>query len=331
MATTIDIHAHLTPHNLLAAKRDGRTLHGIDPETIARGQGLDIDVGRRLADMDRLGVDIQVVSAEPQMYCYQHPVERARSIHQEANDEVHQLQIDRPDRFRGLAIVPLQDTRAAIAEMERAVGGLGMSGVMIGDHVNGQMLDEPSLAPFWAAAEALGAVVFLHQASPTLVSTRIKRYHLPNTVGNPVERTLSFAALVFGGVMDRHPNLTVVLGHGGGYTCFAAGRMDWGWQWRAEARANIARPPSAYLPRFYYDSITHSESALRFIIDTVGIDRVVFGTDYPGYAAGKAGADYQPRDWLAGLVSLSEPEKSAVLGGNLERLFGIGTVANPTE
>jgi aminocarboxymuconate-semialdehyde decarboxylase len=323
MAPTIDIHAHLTPHNLLRARQEGRTLHGIEPEAIARGQGLDIDLDHRVADMDRLGVDVQVVSAEPQMYCYEYPVEQALPIQREANEEVHQLQVDRPDRFRGLAIIPLQDVRAAIAEMERTVDGLGMTGVMVGDHVNGQLFDEAVFAPFWAAAEALGAVVFLHQASPTLVSSRTKRYHLPNTVGNPIERTLSFAALVFGGVMDRHPDLTVVLGHGGGYTCFAAGRMDWGWQWRAEARVNISRPPSSYLGRFYYDSITHSEPALRFVIDSVGVDRVLFGTDYPGFAAGKAGAEYQPRAWLTGLATLTEAEKDAILGGNLAALLGL--------
>jgi aminocarboxymuconate-semialdehyde decarboxylase len=326
---TIDVHAHLTPQNLLRAKAAGRDLHGIDPAAIARGQGLDIGLDQRLADMDRLGVDVQVVSAEPQMYCYQYPVEQALPIHREANDEVHQLGVERPDRFAGLAIVPLQDVAAAIAEMERTVAGLGMQGVMIGDHVNGRSYDEQEFRPFWAAAEQLGAFVFLHQASPTLVSSRIKRYHLPNTVGNPVERTLSFAALVFGGVMDRCPDLKVVLGHGGGYTCFAAGRMDWGWQWREEAREHIDRPPSAYLPRFYYDSITHSEGALRFIIDTVGVDRVVFGTDYPGFAAGSAGAGYDPRAWLAGLTSLTAAEKDAILGGNLAALLGLtsGTTA----
>jgi aminocarboxymuconate-semialdehyde decarboxylase len=325
---TIDIHAHLTPHNLLAAKAAGRDLHGIDPQAIARGQGLDIDLDQRLSDMDRLGVDIQVVSTEPQMYCYEHPTDAVTAIHRECNDEVGALVAARPDRFGGLAIVPLQDPAAAVAETERAVTELGLKGVMIGDHVAGRALDDGALTPFWAAAERLGAIVFLHQASPTIVSKRTKAYHLPNTVGNAVERTLSFSALVFGGIMDRHPDLRVVLGHGGGYACFAAGRLDWGWQWREEARANIDRPPSSYLPRFFYDSITHSEPALRFIIDQVGIDRVVFGTDYPGFAAGAAGAAYQPRDWVLGLASLTDAEKEAILGGNLADLLALaGTPA----
>jgi aminocarboxymuconate-semialdehyde decarboxylase len=319
---TIDIHAHLTPQNLLRAKAAGRDLHGIDPRQIAKGQGLDISPLQRLADMRRLQVDVQVVSAEPQMYCYEYEAAAAAAIHRECNDEVHGLGVAHPGSFFGLAILPMQDVDAAITEMERTVAGLGMRGVMIGDHVNGHYYDEEQFRPFFKAAEQMGAVVFLHQASPTLVSSRLKRYHVANTVGNPVERTLSFAALVFGGVMDACPELDVVLGHGGGYTCFGAGRLDWGWQWREEART-IDRPPSSYLGRFYYDCITHSESALRYVIDSVGIDRVVFGTDYPGFAAGKAGAAYQPRDWPTGLESLTAAEKDAILGGNLATLLGL--------
>jgi len=324
---TIDVHAHLTPRALLRAKAEGRDLHGIDPGAIARGQLLDIGPDRRLADMNRLGVDVQVVSAEPQVYCYQYPAAQALALHREANDEVHELLVGAPERFEGLAVVPLQDVGLAIGEMERTVGGLGMRGVMIGDHVNGLMYDEPGFEAFWTAAERLSALVFLHQASPTLVSIRIKRYHLANTVGNAVERTLSFAALVFGGVLDRHPDLRIVLGHGGGYAAMAAGRMDWGWRWREEAREHLVAPPTSFLPRFYYDCITHSEAVLRFVIDSVGIDRVVFGTDYPGFAAGAAGAGYEPRAWLEGLASLTRSEKDAILGGNLETLLGLAPAA----
>jgi aminocarboxymuconate-semialdehyde decarboxylase len=325
---TIDVHAHLTPQTLIRARARGTSLHGVDPASIARGQGRSISVDERLADMDRLGVDVQIVSAEPQMYCYQVDAAAAAAIHRECNDEIREMIAAHPDRFAGLAIVPMQDVGKAIAELDRAVNGLGFKGAMIGDHVNGAMYDDPRFRPFWKAAEDMGALVFLHQASPTLVSTRFDRYHLGNTVGNPVERTLSFAALVFGGVMDAYPRLEVVLGHGGGYTAFAAGRMDWGWRWRAEARENIARPPSEYLGRFFYDCITHSEPAVRFLVDSVGSDRVVFGTDYPGFAAGREGAGYQPRAWLVGLVSLSDSEKDAILGANLERLLGAARVSD---
>jgi aminocarboxymuconate-semialdehyde decarboxylase len=320
---TIDLHAHLTPHCLLESLRTGTPLHGIDANSIARGLGRDITIDDRLAHMDRIGVDVQVVSSEPQMYGYDLPVDTAAAIGRDCNDEIGDMISSRPDRFTGLAILPMQDLPRAIAEMERAMTSLRFAGVMIGDHVNGQLYDEPQFRPFWGAAQELGALVLLHQASPTLVASRVTRYHLPNTIGNAVERTIGSASIIFGGVLDEFPALNVCLCHGGGYTCFAAGRLDWGWQWRATARQHIARPPSEYLTRFFYDCITHSESALRYVIDTVGIDRVVFGSDYPGFAAGAEGAHYDPKAWLVGLASLTDDEKQAILGGNAERLLAL--------
>jgi aminocarboxymuconate-semialdehyde decarboxylase len=320
---TIDIHAHLTPHCLLRARENGTTLHGIDPNEIARGRLRDIDADQRIADMDRLGVDMHIVSCEPQMYCYQYAASSVVPLHRECNDEVHDMSLAHPDRLSGLAILPMQDIDAAIAELDRCVNRLGFKGAMIGDHVNGVLYDDPTFEPFWTAAEATGAVILLHQSSPTVTTARIDRYHLANTIGNPVERTLDFAAIVFGGVLDRHPELKLCLAHGGGYVCFGVGRMDWGWRWRPEARLHIDQPPSTYLSRFYYDCITHSEAALRFLIDSVGVDRVVFGSDYPGFAAGKEGEHYQPREWLVGLERITADEKEAILGGNLERLLGL--------
>jgi aminocarboxymuconate-semialdehyde decarboxylase len=151
-----------------------------------------------------------------------------------------------------------------------------------------------------------------------LVRQRADRYHLPNTIGNLVDRAVTFASLVFGGVMDACPQLKICLAHGGGYTCFGIGRMDRGWQVRAEARIYIAKPPSAYLRKFYYDCLTHSEAALRFLLDTVGADRVVFGTNWP--------ADMRidwPVAWVLDLQSLTREEKELILWKNLERLLGL--------
>ena len=318
---TIDLHAHLTPHCLLDALSNDTDLYGIQPNEIARGRLRDINVNQRIADMDRLCVDVQVVSCEPQMYCYQYDASATIALHRDCNDEVHQMSVEHPDRLTGLAILPTQDIDAAVDELDRCVNTLGLKGAMIGDHVNGTMYDDPVFLPFWAAAEQMGAVILLHQSSPTTTKRRIDRYHLSNTIGNPVERTLDLAALVFGGVMDKYPDLKICLAHGGGYTCFAVGRMDWGWKWRPEARVNISQPPSSYLNRFYYDCITHSEASLRFLIDSVGVDRVVFGSDYPGFAAGVEGENYQPREWLVGLETIADEEKDAILGGNLEHLF----------
>jgi aminocarboxymuconate-semialdehyde decarboxylase len=189
---------------------------------------------------------------------------------------------------------------------------------MIDDQVNGRTLDEPEFLPFWEAAEQLGALILFHQGRDTIVSSRIKRYHLPNTIGNLSDRAVTFASLVFGGVMDACPDLKICLAHGGGYTCYGIGRMDRGWQVRSEARVNIQQPPSAYLRRFYYDCIVYTEEALRFLIDSVGIDRVVFGTDWP------YDMDFDwPVSWILSLENLSQEEKEAILWKNLEKLLGI--------
>jgi aminocarboxymuconate-semialdehyde decarboxylase len=164
----------------------------------------------------------------------------------------------------------------------------------------------------------MGALLLIHQARPTLVTQRTARYHLPNTIGNLVDRAVTFASFVFGGVMDACPNLNICLAHGGGYTCFGIGRMDRGWQVRSEARGHITNPPSTYLRRFYYDCLTHSEAALRLVIDTVGADRVVLGTDWP--------ADMRidwPVAWVLGLQSLTQEEKELILWKNLECLLGL--------
>jgi len=191
-------------------------------------------------------------------------------------------------------------------------------GAVIDDKINGKLLDEPEFMPFWKAAEQMGAVILFHQGGDTIVDRRIKRYHLPNSVGNLADRTLTFASLVMGGVMDACPDLRICLSHGGGFACYGAGRMDRGWE-RIPADDRLASmPPSKYLDRFYYDCIVYTERALRFLIDSVGIDRVLFGTDWPYDMA----LDW-PVSWILGLESITQEEKDAILWKNLESLLGI--------
>ncbi len=329
---SIDIHAHLTPQCFWKATENGGDWHTIKRERDARGMEVALVGGRpqplpprarwtpeeRLADMDSLGVDMHVVSPYVGFYNYQLPAEVARATAQAINDEIADMARARPQRFAGLGTLPMQDVKASIGELERCMVKLGLKGVEINDHVNGRTLEEPEFRPFWKAAEQMGALIFFHQAGETLVAQRSTRYHLPNTIGNLADRAVTFATLVFGGVMDECPGLKVCLGHGGGYTCYGIGRLDRGWQVRSEARVNIAQPPSAYLRRFYYDCIVYTEPALRFLIDTVGVDRVVFGTDWPYDMA----LDW-PVSWILAMPSLTQQEKEAILWKNLERLLGL--------
>jgi len=329
---SIDVHAHLTPQCFWQATEKGGDWHTLRREKDERGQEIAI-VGsnrqvlpprakwtpeERLADMDSLGVDVHVVSPYVGFYNYQLDAKVATATARATNDEIASMTRAWPKRFAGLGTLPMQDVKASIAELERCVTQLGLKGAEINDHVNGRTLEEPEFRPFWKAVEQLGALIFFHQAGETLVTQRTRRYHLPNSIGNLVDRAVTFATLVSGGVMDAYPDLKIVLGHGGGYTCYGIGRMDRGWQVRTEARTHISQPPSAYLRRFYYDCIVYTESALRFLIDTVGADRVVFGTDWPYDMA----LDW-PVSWILAMESLTQAEKEAILWRNLETLLGI--------
>jgi aminocarboxymuconate-semialdehyde decarboxylase len=175
----------------------------------------------------------------------------------------------------------MQDIDRAINEMKRGMRQLGLKGFMIDDHVNGRTYDEPTFEPLWEAAEKLQAILLIHQYGPTTVYHRTKNYFLPNTVGNLVDRTLTFGCLVYGGVIDRHPGLVVCLGHSGGYTPYAVDRMDRGWDVFPKYRGNSNHRPSSYLSHFLYDTTTFTERTLRFLVDSVGINKVMLGTDWP--------------------------------------------------
>lgn len=330
---SIDIHAHLTPQCFWRATENGGDWHGLRREQDARGRQYPVIGGRRrgelpprarwtpeerLADMDSLGVDIHVLSPFSGFYNYELDTSIAVATSRDCNDEIAQMITTWPERFAGLATLPMQDVPAAIAELERVMVQLGFKGAMINDHVNGRTLDHPEFMPFWKAAEHMGALILFHQANETVISPRLRRYHLPNTIGNLADRAVTFATLVMGGVMDACPDLKICLSHGGGYTCYGIGRMDRAWLTRPEARAPLSQPPSAYLRRFYYDCIVYTEAALRYLIDTVGVDRVVFGTDWPYDMT----FDW-PVSWILSLESLTQEEKEAILWKNLERLLGL--------
>jgi aminocarboxymuconate-semialdehyde decarboxylase len=329
---SIDIHAHITPQCFWHATEAKGNWHSLRREQDGRGREYALVGGKRqqlppkarwtpeerLADMDSLGVDVHVLSPYSGFYNYDLDTAVAVATSKDSNDEISQMTKSWPDRFAGLASLPMQDVKAAIAELERVMVHLGFKGAMINDHVNGRTLDEPEFLPFWKAAEQLGALILFHQGGGTMVSPRINRYHLPNTIGNLADRTVTFASLVFGGVMDACPDLKICLSHGGGYTCFGIGRMDRGWQVRSEARAQISQPPSAYLRRFHYDCIVYTEAALRYLIDTVGVDRVVFGTDWPYDMV----FDW-PVSWILSLESLTQDEKEAILWKNIEKLLAL--------
>lgn len=278
----IDVHAHVTPQRFQRAVLSGADWYGLRPDT---GELDNLrnrwQPERRIEEMDRMRVDVQLVSPTDGFYQYHREPDVTARIAAECNDEIAEMVDTRPDRFMGLGTLPLQSVDHTLAEMERGMGELRLRGFMIDDHVNNLTFDHDLFDPFWAAAERLGAFILVHQGRPTSVTYRTQKYFLPNAIGNLVDRTITFASLVYGGVMDRYPNLAVCLGHAGGYVPYALDRLDKGWEVWPDMRGAAQDRPSTYVRRFYYDTVTYADRNLRFLLDVVGADRVLFGTDFP--------------------------------------------------
>lgn len=328
----IDLHAHVTPERYKRAIAERGEWYGLDAHAgeLDRG-GFAQQLSHRLEEMDRFGVDMQLVTPTVGFYQYENDLEVTRQIHRECNDEIHEMTVEHPERFMGMAMLPMQDPPSAIAELERVMDDHGFKGAIVNDHVAGVPYDDPRFTPFFAAAQEMGALLFFHQGGETITTRRNPKYKLPNAVGNLTERTMVFATLIFGGVLDRFPDLKLLLGHGGGYAPYGVARMDkvsgaLAGDFDGEMRPPFGpgdgfqnqRPPSDYLRRFYYDCCTYSGPVLRFLVDAVGIDRIVLGTDYPAPMF-----LFDPVNWVRSLPELSDAEKEAILIGNSSRLLAI--------
>ena len=330
----IDVHTHLAPQSLWKAFESGGDWHGMGYEAqgeaefiVGNGKRILINSPKlrytpeeRLAEMDTEGTDVQVVSIHTPLFPYHWETGAATQMSKEVNDEIAGMAKKWPDRFAGLATLPVQDVDASIEELERAVKVLGLKGAELDMAVNGANWDQPHFLPLFKAAESLDALLFFHpQPQDNMVALgKTLKYGLPNSVGVVMEDALLTATLIYSGILDECPNLKVCIAHGGGGACFGMGRLDHGWMVRSEARVNITKPPSAYQKQIYYDFLTSSEAGLRFLIDAVGADRVVIGSDWPF-----VGWDPSPGGWLEGLQSLSQDEKEKVSWRNLEALLGI--------
>ncbi|MBC6495669.1 amidohydrolase family protein [Microbacterium sp. 4-7] len=233
----------------------------------------------RLADMDAQGVDVQWVSASPNHFYPWAPEGLAVWAANEANRLVAEHVAQAPERLIGLGLVPLQHPERIVECLDDAVLGRGLAGVEISSFAGDVELSDEQLEPFWARAAELGAVVFLHPFGCSL-DERLDRFYLSNTVGQPAENAVALSHLIFAGVLDRHPQLTIVAAHGGGYLPLSIGRSDRAWTVRPEAQ-RCAHAPSTYLSKIWFDTVVHDPDALRRLIEVAGESRVLLGSDYP--------------------------------------------------
>src|SRR5215471_9531842 len=267
----------------------------------------------RLVDMDAEGVGIQAVSCVPFLMYPEVAPDLGLAIAQVNNDALAAIGLRLSERFLPLASVPLQDPVLAMRELERAAK-LGLRGVEIPPRIQEQGLDEPQFEAFWAAAEALQVVVCIHpfEAAPKGV---LARYGLGVLAGNLFDTGLAAAVLIYGGVLERHPNLRVVLYHAGGALPSMIGRLDMGYERLPDCRSAIPRPPSTYINQFCFDTIAFNRPMLRYLVDTYGTERLVIGTDYPL----PAGIAHPVAEVKA--LGLPAETESAILSGNARRLL----------
>jgi len=271
-------------------------------------------VERRLADLDAIGVDAQVVGPMP-MHRYWAGPELAVKLTAVTNEAVAAHCAQGQGRLHGLGTLPLQHPALAVRELERAVRELGLRGVSVSTNVDGRELADARFDPVWEAAADLGAVVFIHPWGCSLGS-RLGANFLANTFGQPAETALALSHLIFGGTLDRHPRLKLLAAHGGGFLPTYIGRSDHAWAERPDARG-CAQPPSSYLRRIWYDALVYTPQALRHLVEVVGSDKVVLGTDYP-FDMGVT--DPVERASAAGLPAA---DLTAILSGNAAALFRI--------
>jgi aminocarboxymuconate-semialdehyde decarboxylase len=295
MPKTIDVHAHiLNEDTMQMIAREAPSLGlkltpidkdfavfellGVPYKPYPRGAW---DLEQRFKDMKTAEVDMHVLSNTPQTFLYGTDASLTATIAALQNDQLARHTKDHPDRFYALATLPMQAPEKAAAELKRAMTKLGHKGAQIGSNINGKNLDDPSFEPVWAAANEHRALMMVH---PTQVAAmdRLRSYYLNNLIGNPLDSTIAVASLVFGGVVERYPNIKWFFVHGGGMAPWQAGRFSHGWKVRPEPKVHLKdHGPEKAMATLYYDTILHAQPQLECLVSLVGPDRVVLGSDYP--------------------------------------------------
>lgn len=279
------------------------------------------DAGVRINECDANEVGVQVLSTVPVMFNYWAKPEHTFDLSKYLNDHIADVCADNSDRFIGLGTLPMQDTKLAIKELDRCVNELKMAGVEIGTHIHGRNLDDENVIEILEAAESLNAAVFVHPWD-MLGKDRMPKYWLPWLVGMPAETALAICSMIFGGVFEKLKKLRVCFAHGGGSFPFTFGRIQHGFEVRPDLVAVSNKiEPHNYLGKFYLDSLVHDELALKYLIDLIGEDNIVMGSDYP-FPLG----EQHPGKLIEGMQELNDYVKEKLLWKNALKFLGIKEV-----
>ncbi|MFM9967020.1 MAG: amidohydrolase family protein [Burkholderiales bacterium] len=325
----IDFHAHFAIPEVAAftAKAYGTVDSSIPPSTpehlaaesrvwAANNAHKMRDFDARLRDMDRMGVDMQVLTSTIIRSCtWWADPETGLKWDRLINERVAEAVAKNPHRFVGLGSVPLQAPELAVKELQRCMGELGLKGVQLSTHVYGAELGDAKFDPFWAAAQKAGATLYLHPAGT--IDARYAKHQLWNSIGQSIEEAMGMASLWYEGVLDRFPKLKLCVAHGGGFLPYYAGRVDRNYIEKAFTRINMKKSPSEYMrENFYYDTCLYNPELIDYLVKKIDPSRIVCGSDYPV-------GDEDPVGYVKRAKGISAQQKADILGGNAAKLLGL--------
>jgi aminocarboxymuconate-semialdehyde decarboxylase len=306
----VDLHAHCSvpeARSLIAGRsRRGDSIPSLPLDGVAA----------RLKDMDEHGIDVEALSINP--FWYEADAELADQIVTLQNEKLAEFCAAEPDRFVGMATVALQHPELAAEQLTAGVKKYGLRGALVGGSVNGEELADPKFHPFWAKAEDLGTLIFIHPQGTADLANRLQgNGGLSNVIGNPLETTIALSHLIFEGTLDRFPGLKILGAHGGGYLPSYAGRSDAGGRTFPDRYTPVQKQPTEYLRQLYFDSIVFTSEGLRHLVAEAGVSQVVLGTDYP-YPWMPAAVDH-----ILSTPELTDEDRIAILGGTAAKLLGL--------
>jgi aminocarboxymuconate-semialdehyde decarboxylase len=326
---TVDAHAHVIVPEITAEAAGGepwrpRVFRDEDGAQVVDMAGKQIraaisefvDIDGILAAQDEAGVDRVLLCPWVPLLYYDAEPEEALARARVQNEALTRLVDEHPERVAALAALPLQDPELAAAELRSLMERGVLKGAEVAASVRGVFLGDDRFEPFWEAAEATGALVFVHPTTRGFDSPAFQDYYLWNTVANPLETATTAAHMVVAGVMERHPRLRVLLAHGGGALLAVRGRLRHAHAFQSQARSRLTEPIDDSIRRFHFDTLTHDDALLRALIDYAGHERVLLGSDYP-FDMGDARQVQSVR-----ALGLAPEAEQAILADNAERMLG---------